>query len=70
MFKIFKKTPETTTWSDYGQQEEVVNGDLVITINEKSSVEDLNRSIVDFMSGNGMSHKYKVTVSKIEEEEK
>lgn len=69
MFNILKKSPEpSTSWEDFTQKEEFINGELFITINKSSAVEDLNRSIADFMKCNGFIHKYKVTISKIKEE--
>lgn len=69
MLNIFNKTSETTTWNDYKQHEEIVDGNLVITIHRNSTIDDLTKSISDFMSVNGMGFKYKVTVSKATEVE-
>lgn len=62
------KTKEASEAADYKQQEEIVDGKLVVTINRDSLVDDLSESITGYMTTNGLDYKYKVTISKTEEE--
>lgn len=68
MFNILKKKSEKVNWDNCKQQEEIMNGELIITIHGKTMIEDLNVSISNFMRNNGTDFKYKVVISKIEED--